>query len=130
MEPSIAQLQAVTRGAERATTALTEAQQSVAETATAVSESRWDLWNRLTVFSVAMMPVALALAALTVLSGIGWTVLGVGPLTQWAWDSFRAATSPVWKAVIAVVTLSAVGALGYATLWVGVWVRRWLDEKV
>ncbi|MGP5693255.1 hypothetical protein ACTXOY_12945 [Corynebacterium variabile] len=116
--------------AKKATEALTEAQSHVAETATAVTESRWVLWNRLTVFSVAMMPVALALMALAVLSGIGWTVLGVGPLTQWAWSSFRETTSPIWKTVIAVVTISAVSGLGYATLWCGVWIRRWLDEKV
>lgn len=135
--PAIRQLQSATREAEaaarmakKATEALTEAQSRVAETATAVSESRWGLWSRMTAFSVAMLPVALALAALTVLSGIGWTVLGVGPLTEWAWGSFQEATSPVWKTVIAVVTLSAVGGLAWATLWVGVWIRRWLDEKV
>lgn len=116
--------------AKKATAALTEAQSHVAETATAVTESRWDLWNRMATFSVAMLPVALALAALTVLAGVGWTVLGVGPLTEWAWSSFQEATSPIWKTVIAVVTLSAVSGLGYVTLWAGVWIRRWLDERV
>ncbi len=63
--------------------------------------------------ALAMVPVVVVMAMLMMLAVPVAEVLGVGPLSRWAWGSFEAADSWGTRAWIAVATLSVVGALGY-----------------
>lgn len=63
--------------------------------------------------ALAMVPAVVVMAMLMLLAVPVAEVLGVGPLSRWAWDSFEAADSWGTRAWIAVATLSVVGAVGY-----------------
>lgn len=63
--------------------------------------------------AAAMIPLALILVALTIVSGVVTTTLGIGPLYAWAWGSFVAAESHWIKALIATVTLGLTGLVAW-----------------
>lgn len=63
---------------------------------------------------VLMVPYVVALTILTVFIVPVAEIVGVGPLSRWAWDSFEAADSWGTRSLIALGTLAVVGGLSYA----------------
>lgn len=70
--------------------------------------------------SAAWGRIALATLPYTVVAFLLWTlvvpiteVLGIGPLSRWAWSSFETADSATGRLLIAAATFAVLAALGY-----------------
>ena len=66
-----------------------------------------------------MTPIAVVAAMLVLLAVPVAEVLGIGPLSRWAWDSFEAADSAGTRAWIAALTLAVIGAVGFGIFKAG-----------
>lgn len=71
--------------------------------------------------ALALTPIAMIIAMLWLLVVPVAEVLGVGPLTRWAWGSFEAARTVGSRALIAALTLAVIGAVGYGIYRAGRW---------
>ncbi|WP_345313019.1 hypothetical protein [Gordonia alkaliphila] len=101
--------------------ASTEAAAQRLESATATADrlSRALTWQGVGRVAAAAVPVALVLLSLALLTVPLGQLLGIGPLSQWAWDSFTAAGAWWSRLLIAVATLGVVGAAGYGVFRAG-----------
>ncbi|WP_342319451.1 hypothetical protein [Corynebacterium mayonis] len=79
-------------------------------------------WTAVGRFCLALLPL---FASLLLVGGLVWglgSMLGIGPLFGWAWDSFAAASLWWAKALIAVGTLGGAGLFVWLVLRVSQWI--------
>lgn len=96
------------------TAQLAEAQKAVQQYQTIVTKlGRGLTWSGVGSVALALIPFAIAGLALATLIGLGGTMLGIGPLSVWAWDGFWAAKLWWQKALIG----AGIGAGLFGAYW-------------
>lgn len=92
-----------------------EVRELVAELAkTRATAERAITWGYIYRIGVLMVPYVVAATLLAMLVMPVSEILGIGPLSRWAWGAFSGTDSISTKSWIAVATLIVAGGLGYA----------------
>lgn len=95
-----------------------------AATGAAAKLGRAITWQAVGRVAAAAVPLALVLLAMAILTVPAAQILGLGPLSQWAWDSFQDAGAWWSRLLIAVTTLTVTALLCWGAIRWGEFLRE------